>query len=81
MIPRPTRLSDKAFVDNLRIVVDATLHQLEANPETLALVRQGSLGIIIHDAGEELVQRGPVGGVGVMDRLMDEIADAVSLRT
>ena len=55
--PPPTHLTDTEYVDNLRIVVAATLTQLLEHPETLTLVRQGTLGVIIHSEGVDLIRR------------------------
>ncbi len=56
-LPPPTPLTDEEYVDNLRVVVAGTLNALANSPATIALVREGVIGIIVHSQGVELIRR------------------------
>ena len=56
-LPPAGRISDEEFVRNLRIVVNGTLDALASSPATVALIREGVLGLIVHSQGVELIKR------------------------
>ena len=58
-LPQPTVLTDAEFLENLRVVMNATINALRDNPARITDVRNGDIGLIVHSAGIELILKEP----------------------
>ena len=66
-LPPPTQLSDEEFIANLRIVLDGVCDALALDPDKLALVREGVLGLLIDSQGVTMFRRADLVDMAVED--------------
>jgi hypothetical protein len=73
-LPQPTTLTDAEFLENLRIVMNATINALADAPDKVALVRDGVMGLLVDTRGVMLFRR-----ADLVDLAVEELVEEIEL--